>query len=117
MLILNDIFTDSPRQSEEILLPDNTTFTINLYYNNLTSSWFFDILYPASNFTLLGQKLTSNPNVIHNFRNKLKFGLSFIVKDGGELWYKDDFTSGRVDVYLLDETDLQTLQQDFYEVE
>ena len=106
MLILKNTFNNSSKQTKTIILPDGSSFKMNLYYKSLTSAWYFDIIYNNLNFTLLNQKLTNNLNALNPFKNKLNFGLSFVVSDGGELWYPDDFENGRVKAYLLDKEDL-----------
>ena len=84
---------------------------MNLYYKSLTSGWYFDIIYNNLNFTLLNQKITNNINVLNPFKYKLNFGLSFVVNDGGELWYPDDFENGRVEAYLLDKEDITEIDE------
>jgi hypothetical protein len=116
MQTLEDIFTDEARQSASIILLDNTTFSITLYYRSLTSGWYCDIKYDPANFDLRGIKITNNLNILHPFRNKLNFGLSFIVPDGGELWYQDDFISGRVLTLLLDKNDIENFVKPIYEI-
>ena len=110
MLIFQNTFTNDPIQQVKIQLPNNTSFVLKLQYNALINGWYADIIYNTANFTLLGIKITNNLNILHNFRNKLGFGLSFVISDNGELWYKDDFLSGRVQVYLLDNADISSLE-------
>lgn len=108
MLILNNVFNKQPKQFNSIKLPDNSTFIFNLNYKSLTNGWYFDLIYKT--FTLKGIKITNNINILNVFKNILPFGLSIIVLDGGEAWYLDDFASGRVEIYLLNETEVEGIE-------
>lgn len=102
-------FTNAPNQIAEISLPDGTTANFSLTFDELVNSWFFDFSYSNKNLNYFGQRLTSNPNLLYPFRNILTFGLMCTVNDGGEAWFINDFITGRVNLYILDATDLQII--------
>jgi hypothetical protein len=116
MLYLRNIFNSSPKQQKTILLENNNTFTFNIYYRSLTSGWYYDLSYSTLNFNVKGQKITHSLNILDPFRERLNFGLSFRVEDGGEIWYLDDFTNERVKVYLLNENDLANIKTEFNKI-
>ena len=116
MLYLRNIFNSSPRQQKTILLENGNTFTLNIYYKSLTSGWYYDVFYAPLNFILKGQKATHGLNALEPFRERLPFGLSFRVEDGGEIWYLNDFSSERVKVYLLNSTDLQDISAEYSKI-
>lgn len=87
------------------------TVSITLYFNPAVQVWFFDIEW--KNFTLLGKRLFSNPNILSQYEKIIPFGLAAITEGGGEPFLVNDFSSGRVNMYLLSPEEVIQVQ-DFY---
>lgn len=109
MLTISHLFSDEAKQQITVDLPDGAGFNIILQYQILTEAWYCDIIYSRINFSLRGIRLTNNINILRPFEAKLNFGISFILTDGGESWYQNDFISKRVQVFLLDKNDIANI--------
>ena len=108
MLLLTNI-TNDPNQQCTVVLPDNTRFILYLEYNALVSSWNYGVSYSVKNLNYLGQQLTNNLNLLNPFVNIINFGLLCEVTDGGNPWSKNDFIKQRVNLYLLNQNDLDII--------
>lgn len=107
-------FTDNPKQTAALVLENNETVTFRLYYYETQLSWYFDFEYGSviSN----GNKVVLGNNILRSFKNIIPFGLAFKSLDGVEPYAVDDFTSGRVTVYLLSQEDVVAMEANVYGV-
>lgn len=62
-------------------------------------SWFLDI--KLGNYAVNGFKLLRGPNVFRQYRNTFGFGITIATTDMSEPAMINDFSSGRVTMYLL----------------
>jgi hypothetical protein len=81
---------------------------ITLYYRPRVQSWFMDIAFKT--FIMNGYKLTGGPNILESYHNVVPFGFGVAVSDGLDPFLVDDFTSGRVSLYLLTSAEVVELQ-------
>ena len=109
MLLLTSI-TNAPNQQFTVVLPDNTIFTLYLEYLVQFSAWFYGVSYVPASLNYLGQQLTNNLNLLSPFVNILDFGILCEVIDGGNPWDINDFINQRVNLYLLNQDDINTVQ-------
>lgn len=80
---------------------------LSFCYSWINLQWLIGVRY--KNFTLQEYHLTAGYNALSQYRGVLKWGLRVISVDGEDPYYIDDFTSGRISIYLLDaEEALQT---------
>lgn len=84
---------------------------IVLFYNATTQDWKMDIEW--QNFALRGTRVFSSPNLLSQYENIIPFGLAVITNGGGEPFLVNDFSSGRVNMYLLSPEEVKEVQ-DFY---
>ncbi len=96
--------TDDAKQSLAIILEDGSRVQTTLNYIAAQNGWFYSFIY--GDFTSNNRRLVNSPNMIRQFRNILPFGLACLVTDGYEPVYIDDFTSGRVTLFVLNEEDV-----------
>lgn len=97
--------TDDAKQQFNIVSEAGETVSFNLYYCPRQIGWFYDISY--GNFTANGLRLVVSPNTLNQWINIISFGLACSSTDGFDPYYIDDFTSGRISLYLLDAADIQ----------
>lgn len=96
--------TDDPQQKQTVVLPDGTTFTINLYYVQMQYAWFISSL-TCNDFTMNWTRVFNSPNMLHQFRNQIPFGLACVTANNREPTQIEDFASGAAIIYALDEAD------------
>ena len=101
--------TDDARQITHFVLDDGNIIDITFTYLATIQHWQIDIIH--SKLTLYGQLLSSNFNLLRQYKNILNFGIACITSDGTEPVLQNDFISGRVAIYILDEIDVQTIEQ------
>jgi hypothetical protein len=99
---LIDVLTADPNQSLTIVLDDGTKVDMTLTFKENQQGWFYSLTYGV-NFSVNNRRLVNGPNIIRQFRNIVPFGLACLATDGHEPIYIDDFTSGRVSVYILNQ--------------
>lgn len=103
--------TADPRQSIKLVAPDGNLITLTFEFVESQRGWFFSMDY--LNLTLSRRRLTNSPNLLRQFRGIIPFGLTCAVTDGQEPVFKDDFVSGRVQMYILDQPDDITAMEAF----
>ena len=110
-----DGITDDFKQSKQITLPDETTFSLKIEYIPLQIGWFInEITYdppvrtplPNKIFTVRSIRITKNLNLLQSYRNLIPFGLACLSKEPEEPTHIEDFISGNYELYLLTKEDL-----------
>lgn len=99
-----------PKQQVIFVLDDQTTFTFYLEYRRNTQGWYFSLTYDTKDFEIDEQRLTNHPNILRQFKNILPFGLMCYLPDGTEPMYIDDFTNNRVQLYILNASDVEEIE-------
>lgn len=74
--------------------------TVTVEFVASQRGWFYSIEYPGWT-GVSRRRLVASPNMLRQFRGVIPFGISCNVSDGQEPINKDDFTSGRVQIYIL----------------
>lgn len=100
MYIVNQL-TDDPLQSQPLVLPDGTTIGLTLYFIQQQFGWFIRELTYGDNFILRGMRVCNSPNMLHQFRNQLPFGLACYSTNDREPSLLQDFSSGNSILYVL----------------
>lgn len=99
MNIIQQITTD-PLQKQTIILADGTSFALTLNFKPMQFGWFItELVY--GNFTLQGMRVCVSPNILHQFRNQIPFGIACFTTDSREPSLQADFSSGTAKLYLL----------------
>lgn len=91
-------------QRQTLYLADGSAFTLTLYYMPMQQGWFIREL-TYGTFKLNGVRITNSPNLLHQFRNRIPFGIGCFSKEDREPMLIDDFVSGNSKLYLLTEED------------
>lgn len=73
--------------------------TITLAFNAATQIWKMDVEWET--FALNGNRVFSSPNLLNQYEKIIPFGLAIITEGGGEPFIVNDFSSGRVNMYVL----------------
>lgn len=104
--------TNSPKQRHQLVLDDNETVNFLLYYSARQQAWYFDFTYKETSAKCLKAVLT--PNALRCFRRTIPFGIAFDTNGYVEPFQLDDFSTGRVKMYVLNSEDVQTIEQEVY---
>lgn len=100
------------KQKFKVQIPDGDLAKFNFYFLPSQRGWFFDIEYGT--FKSTGLQLVNSYNVLSAYFNTLRFGLSCQVIDGSEPYFVDDFAKGRVNLYILTEDEINTIERVAY---
>lgn len=115
-MILIDNLNDAADQQTSLQMADGTVGTLELFFRGSIQRWTFDFTHEQfPNGALQGQMLCVHPNILRNFKNLLSFGLSVVSADGGDPVDIEDFASGRISLYLLDASEVASVESTFYE--
>lgn len=104
--------TDEPRQRHQLVLDTNETVDFRLYFSARQQAWYFDFTY--NDLTCNGSKVVLTPNALRCFRRIIPFGIAFDTDGFVEPFQIYDFSTGRVKMYVLNEEDVQTIEQEIY---
>ncbi|GBR74828.1 phage-related protein [Candidatus Termititenax aidoneus] len=99
--------TATPLQKFTTRTDEGDMININLRYMPTIQRWFMDLQY--KDFVLNGYKIYVSDNILWTFRNILPFGIVVTCKEF-EPFLVDDFSSGRVKLYLLDHDEVTRLE-------
>lgn len=97
--------TEDTKQTKTINLPDGTFFTMTLYFVPMQFGWFITEL-TYQDFVLKGLRITNSPNMLHQFKNQIPFGLACLSTDNREPSQQEDFSSNASILYLLDQDEV-----------
>ena len=101
--------TNEPRQRFNLTVEGGDKVRIYLYYYQTQYSWYFDFEY--KDYSCKGNKVVLSLNTLRHLRNKLPFGIGFLSGSQAEPTQLNDFSSGRVLMTLLDESDIREVEQ------
>lgn len=104
--------TETPKQEMSVILDDGSVLILRLYYISSQIGWFFDIEYAGIRSNC--RRLTNSPNIIRDKINVFPFGIGCTVTDGQEPWFVDDFSKGRVNLYILSKEDVVQVEKEVY---
>lgn len=104
--------TNSPNQRHQLVLDNNETVDFRLYYSSRQQAWYYDFTY--NDLTVNCSKVVLSPNALRQFRRIISWGLAFDTDGYVEPFQLDDFSSGRVRMYVLNSEDVETIEQEIY---
>ena len=107
-----DRLTDQPKQRYSVPLDDGGTFTIELIYLARPQLWMMNIA--QGDFKLNGVVMTTYPNLLRQYKNLIQFGLMVVTADGTDPMYLDDFVTGRVGLYQLEQDDVDYIEREIF---
>ena len=105
-----DSLSADASQELSVILDDGSVLQFTFNYRPAAQRWSVDVLY--GEFGANGVLLATHPNLLRTWRNILPFGLAITSQDSADPFKLDDFTSGRITLYVLDSTAGGTEVQD-----
>lgn len=92
--------TQDAKQKQTLVLPDGTFIQLSIRFIELQGGWFItELVY--QDFILAGVRITNSPNVLHQYRNQIPFGLACFSDQQREPTLIQDFQSGASKMYIL----------------
>lgn len=98
--------TEDGKQKRTLILEDGSEIQLSIYFIPMQFGWFItEMIY--KDFTLNGLRITNSPNMLHQFKNKLPFGLACFSKENREPSQQKDFSSEQSKLFILSEQEVQ----------
>lgn len=89
--------------------PDNGyVIKMTLTFRSRVQSWFMDLEYKG--LEINGFRLCVGPNILSQFKNRIPFGMAIFSSDNGEPFLINDFYTGRISMYILSSSEVETVQ-------
>lgn len=104
--------TNFADQLATLQLPDGSSATMELIYQGATERWIMNISYGS--FVANGIGLCCYPNILRQWKEIIPFGLAFVTADQTDPFDINDFSSGRVLVYLLNQDDIAQVESSVF---
>lgn len=98
--------TNDTRQRQTVPLDDGSTFEIAIYFMPMQYGWFIEELI-YGDFKITCMRIVNSPNILHQFKNQLPFGLACISNEDREPALQDDFSSGASSLFVLSSTEVK----------
>ena len=113
MKLINSL-NNNPRQKFSVYTEDGNTLNVELYYYITQKSWYFDFEY--GDYTCKGSRVVLTPNAIRHLKNILPFGIAFLSESNTEPFSVDDFSNGRIKMYILNKDEVLQIESEVYGV-
>lgn len=104
MLQIQQVTTD-PYQKQTLLLPSGGEVVIVMRFVPMQYSWKFESL-TYNSFLLENLRITNSPNMLHQFRNQIPFGIACFSTANREPSQQQDFSSRASILYILSATEV-----------
>lgn len=106
-MITVDTLDDSPSQQTSVKLSDGSSVIFTFVFRPRLQRWVLNVS-DNSTFTANGLMLCVHPNLLRSFRRVIPFGLAVVSTDGADPFTLQDFSTGRISLYVLDNTTTNT---------
>lgn len=93
--------TADPVQKQTVVLPDGSSLTYVLRYRPIQQGWYFDALTWTGGWQTSGLRIVNIPNMLHQWKNLLTFGLGCTTAGNREPTQQQDFSSGASRLFIL----------------
>lgn len=104
--------TNQAKQQFTLVLENNETVEFLLYYLPRQQSWFYNFTYKE--ITCNCSRVTLSPNALRQFKRNIPFGIAFIADGYVEPFDINDFSSGRVSMYVLNSDDVKQVESEIF---
>lgn len=98
--------TSGARQKQTLVLEDGTNIQIQIRFSPMQYGWFIDSI-SYGDFILKGARIVNSPNMLHQWRNKIPFGLACFSAHDREPSLQKDFSSGASKLYVLTQAEVE----------
>ena len=109
MQLLDTISNDAKQKHTILLTKDNSSIVLQLTYKPTQIGWFLDVEYEEKDFAVYGLRVTTNLNLLNQWRNILPFGIICYCDDNQDPLSIEDFLVGRAHLAILNEEEVKEL--------
>lgn len=109
MQILDTISNDAKQKHTILLDSDSSPIVIQLTYKPTQLGWFMDVQYETKNFAVYGLRVTTNLNILNQWRNLLPFGIVCYCDKAQEPLSIEDFLVERAHLAVLDAEEVEQI--------
>lgn len=102
--------TNDTLQTQTLVLPDGTLISLTMYYRPMQYGWWINEI-DYKTFTLQGLRIVVSPNLLHQYKNQIPFGLACVTSLQREPTQQDDFSSGAFSLYVLSADEIEEYAQ------
>lgn len=92
--------TTAPYQKQTLLLPDGGQVVLVMRFVPMQYGWVIESL-TYNTFIIENLRITVSPNMLHQFRNQIPFGLGCFSTNSREPSQQQDFFSQAAILYIL----------------
>jgi hypothetical protein len=104
--------TDYPKQNFGIILETGEKINFSLEYEPVRKSWLYSVGY--KDIIINNRNLIVSPNTLRQFRNILPFGVLVYSMDKLDPSFLTDFVNGRIEIYILNQSEIDYVESDIY---
>jgi len=101
--------SDDANQKMTVVMEDGSKAVIYLSYKENQQGWFMTISWGS--VVIYNIRLVTSLNILRKFRNALTFGICVTTTDMLEPINKDDFSTARAEMYTLNQTDMDAVEE------
>lgn len=109
MQILDTISNDAKQKHTILLEKDNSSIVIRLVYKPTQIGWFMDVEYEPNDFAVYGLRVTTNVNILNQWRNVLPFGIICYCEDNYDPLSIEDFLVERAHLAILSAEEVEEI--------
>jgi len=109
-MTLIDNLSGFANQQTTLLLEDGTSADLSLRFHGASERWVVDIEYSGVARRNIG--LCCHPNVFRQWRNLFPFGVACVTADQTDPFDINDFATGRVGLYLLNQAEVSEVESE-----
>ncbi len=107
MLLISNL-SDEADQISKVVLDDGSVAAFEFFYRPAIERWMMSVSHPDLVVNLIN--LCAGPNVLRSWRNVIPFGLACVSTDGADPFYIEDFASGRITLYVLNQAEVAAVE-------
>lgn len=111
MQTLDNISNEAKQKHTILLAEDSSRIVLDLTYKPDVLGWFLDVTYEDADFIVRGLRITTNSNLLNQWRNKLPFGIICRCKDAQDPLLIEDFLVKRASLSILSSEEVEQINQ------
>ena len=106
---IDNISNDAKQKHTILLAKDSSRIVLELTYKPRQLGWFLNVTYDKLNFAVNGLRITTNTNLLNQWRNLLPFGIICQCNDLQDPLLLEDFLVGRAVLGILSAEEVQQI--------
>ena len=110
MQILDTISNDAKQKHTILLDSDSSSIVISLTYKPTQLGWFMDVEYESKNFAVYSLRVTTNTNILNQWKNILPFGIICYCDKLQDPLSIEDFLVQRAKIAILDAEEIKEIE-------